>query len=368
MAGKGRRAAAFGFIGGLVLAGAGWGPAQARSGPIFTVGRVSVSATAADAVKAKDKAIAQGQEKALRLLLKRLTPFSAHNRLPLMEAGQAERMIDGMSVRSERNSSTQYLATLDFTFQSRAVTRMLNRLGLPYASERSPQISVLPVLVEKGVLKPAGRNPWQKSFDSLDLDHMLTPMKVVPPRPDFIAPTFNGASAGAPSLMETLKFQYRAKHMVLAYADIDRNAGALNVRLMGTDPAGEISLTRRYKIYDQDLAEVTRRAARISAQMIQDRWKLTRLAAQGALDGPSELERMDVTAEFTGAREWRKMHAALRQAPGMRGLEVKSLYARGASISLQYPGGPQRLAKVLQRYGIVLESRGGGWTLSAGAR
>lgn len=377
MPGMGRAtAAALGFwglfviAGALVITGLAWAaaPASAKPGPVFTVGRVSVNATADDAVQAKDKAIAQGQERALRLLLKRLTPFSSHNRFPYVDPKQAERMMDGMSVRAERNSSTQYLATLDFSFQANAVKEMLNRSNLVYTADRSPEVSVLPVLVEKGAVKPAGRNPWQKAFDGLDLDHMLTPMKVVPPRPEFVAATLGGASTGAGSVIETLKLQYHTQHLLLAYAEVDAAANVLNIRLVGTDPAGEINLSRRYKIYDRDLDEVSTRAADIAAKTVEDRWKLTKLAPQGAQDAPSELERIDITAEFAGARDWGQMRAKLQQAPGIQGFEVKSLYARGASISLDYPGGAERLAKVLQSKGIILENRDGEWTLSMGAQ
>jgi hypothetical protein len=355
----------FGFVGGLVLVGALCVPAWAKPGPVYTVGRVQVSAIADDAVQAKEKATAQGQERALRLLLKRLTPFDSYNRFPKLDAAQVERLTDGYSVRNEKNSSTQYLASLDYNFQGNAIKDMLNRFGLTYTLERSEEISVLPVLVQGGAVKPPGRNPWQKAFDALDLDHMLTPMKVVPPRPDFTAPTFASPTAGAPSLVETLKLQYHTQNLVVAYADLDEAGGALNVRIMGSDSSGNLLLIRRFRIFDRDLEEASARGAQIVANIIEDRWKLTKLASQGALGAPSQLERIEITAEFGGVKEWGQMRAKLQRAPGMQGFEVKSLFARGASISLEYPGGAERLGKVLTPQGMILENRGGEWTLTA---
>jgi hypothetical protein len=336
MQSKALKAAAARVSAGLIMAGAACAPAMAKPGAIYTVGKVQVGAIAEDAVQAKDKAIAQGQEKALRVLLKRLALFDAYNRFPRLEATQVERMMDGLSVRNERNSATQYLATLDFSFQPNAVKDTLNRFGIAFTDERSPEVVVLPVLVENRAVKPAGRNPWQKAFDGLDVEHMLTPMKIVPPRPDFAPLAPNSTPASASSAIETLKLQYHSQYLVLAYAELEAAAGAMNVRLMGSDASGEVKLSRRYRVFDRDLVEASERAARIS-----------------------------ISAEFAGAKEWRQMRAKLQRAPGLQGFEVKSLNARGAVISLEFPGGADRLARVLQPQGMILEDRGGEWTLTA---
>jgi hypothetical protein len=365
MQSKALKAAAARVSAGLIMAGAACAPAMAKPGAIYTVGKVQVGAIAEDAVQAKDKAIAQGQEKALRVLLKRLALFDAYNRFPRLEATQVERMMDGLSVRNERNSATQYLATLDFSFQPNAVKDTLNRFGIAFTDERSPEVVVLPVLVENRAVKPAGRNPWQKAFDGLDVEHMLTPMKIVPPRPDFAPLAPNSTPASASSAIETLKLQYHSQYLVLAYAELEAAAGAMNVRLMGSDASGEVKLSRRYRVFDRDLVEASERAARISAKTIEDRWKLARFASEGTLNGPAELTRVEISAEFAGAKEWRQMRAKLQRAPGLQGFEVKSLNARGAVISLEFPGGADRLARVLQPQGMILEDRGGEWTLTA---
>ena len=107
---------------------------------MFTVANYPVEARADNAVAAKDKALADGQQAAFRSLLKRLVPvtaYAAHQAaLPTVKAGD---LVDGVRVRSERNSSTDYIASLDFSFQSKAVRDLLRREGIPSPTSRRPR-------------------------------------------------------------------------------------------------------------------------------------------------------------------------------------------------------------------------------------
>ena len=114
----------------------------APSDNVFTVANYPVEARAENAVAAKTKALAEGQQAALRSLLKRLVPVTAYQRLRQLRQVPAGEMIEGVSVRSERNSTTDYIANLDFSFQAQAV-RGLDDAVAPGAEE-------LAVLVEDG--------------------------------------------------------------------------------------------------------------------------------------------------------------------------------------------------------------------------
>ena len=86
----------------------------------FTVANYPVEARAKDAVTAKNSALADGQQAALRSLLRRLVPVTSYKRLKSIPPIKAADVIDGVSVKEERNSSTDYIATLDFSFQPAA--------------------------------------------------------------------------------------------------------------------------------------------------------------------------------------------------------------------------------------------------------
>src|SRR5688572_4862645 len=97
---------------------AGGAQRAAAAEAVFTVANYPVEARADNAAAAKDRALADGQQAALRSLLKRLVQVTAYARIKRLRDVKAGDLVDGFKVRSERNSSTDYIASLDFTFQS----------------------------------------------------------------------------------------------------------------------------------------------------------------------------------------------------------------------------------------------------------
>ncbi len=335
--------------------------AQKLQSPVFTVAKVAVRAEAADAVEAKQKAIRQGQREALTRIMKRVTGFSSYARLPRLDDAAIERMVEGLRVRSERNSGTVYLANLDFSFDAAAVKTVLNRFGLAYVTDRAPEIVLLPVYIEAGAIKQAASNPWHAAIAEFDLQNGLTPVKLVAPRPD-IGPDFARRIAADPSRgMETLSYQYRAEFLVLAIAEVDPGMTMMRVTLAGRDAVGPIALERSFKIYGRDVSEAAEQAAAMVLSMLEGRWKLTRLASQGALDGPQELVRLELSAQFSGLKEWQSIRERLQRVPGVQGLEVKVVNPRSAIISIDFPGGGERLSAAASGHGLRVEGAGGSW-------
>ena len=340
------------------------GPALAKPGPTaYTVAKVSVVADAKDAVVAKQNALAMAQQDALRILLKRMTHWRAHSRLPVLEDAMVERMIDGFAVRRESNSTTRYMATLDFNFEPNAVRDLLNRFGLPYTDQQAPQVLLLPVMLEAGGLKTGTSNAWYAALSAIDGEHALTPVKLAAPRADFSPSMISDLSNHSRELFETLKYQYRAENLVLAAAEVDAQATQLQVRLVGHDAVGDFAISRTYRIYDRDTHEAAAMAAEVAVKVIEGRWKTTRLASLGALADAGPLETVALTAQFSGLKEWREMRARLQKVPGLQALDIKALNARAANITIDFPGGAAGLAKAAQSQGLAVEQRGREWVL-----
>ncbi len=98
-----------------IMAGLCAGSALAAnpSDRVFTVANYPVDARAKDAVAAKEKAHADGQQAALGALLKRLVPVTAYNRIARLKKVNAASIMDGVAVRSEatRRPSTSPAST-----------------------------------------------------------------------------------------------------------------------------------------------------------------------------------------------------------------------------------------------------------------
>ncbi|MHA1180480.1 MAG: DUF2066 domain-containing protein, partial [Alphaproteobacteria bacterium] len=127
----------------LALAGAA---SAARGEGVYTVGNYPVDARAKNAVAAKKKALAEGQKAAFRSLLKRVVPVTAYDRLKRLSSLNSSRFFEGVSVRSERNSRTRYIASLDFSFRPDSVRYVLRREGIPFVEEQAPELIVIPVV------------------------------------------------------------------------------------------------------------------------------------------------------------------------------------------------------------------------------
>lgn len=346
---------AFAVLGMLV---AGVTGAGAKGSPVFTVAKVAVEAEARDAVEAKQIAIVQGQQTAFRALMKRLTHSSLHARLPQLDDTMVERMIDGFSVRRESNSTTRYIATLDFSFEPGAVRGILNQFGLPYAEQQAAPLVVMPVLTDAGAARPATGNPWYGALDAVDFEHSLAAIRLAPPRPD-LAPA-SLAGPGGRDLIEALKQQNRADNLVVAFAEADPQRTKLKVRLIGQDSIGRLSLERNYPITGGNVDQAAAFAAKVSVAILEGRSKATRLASLSAMGGaPANLETVSMSVQFSGLKQWQGMRQRLQQIPGLQGLDVKSLNARGATITLEFAGGADRLAQAVQAQGLIIETRGG---------
>ena len=160
------------------LAGAEAG-ARAQGTSVYTVAKVQTDATAKDAVTAKKKAREEAEQRALRVVFKRLAPYSEYDRLPAVKTALIDDMLENFSVRRERNSATQYLATLDFSFNADAVRRLLSGYNISYSDIQAARIAVLPVYIEGGKVNGTGRDPWRGAWLELDLEHSVTPVKLV---------------------------------------------------------------------------------------------------------------------------------------------------------------------------------------------
>src|SRR6185295_13485326 len=73
--------------------------AAAAPDAVFTVGNYPVEARADNAVAAKTKALADGQQAAFRSLLKRLVPVTAYARIRQFASVEAAELVDSVRVR-----------------------------------------------------------------------------------------------------------------------------------------------------------------------------------------------------------------------------------------------------------------------------
>jgi hypothetical protein len=358
---------------------------------IFTIGNYPVEARSSDAVAAKEKAIAEGQQAALRSLLKRLVPVTAYRRLATLKATKASDLVESFAVRSERNSSTEYIASYDFVFSPEPVRRLLDREGIPYLDRQAPVVTVVPayrVSPESAARLPqtfanaAGSDAWLYAWKALDLANSLTPVSLQPLKRELHGDTVRLLTEGDLGQLRTLVQAYQSETIVLAVLEPEADPKKLKVVLVGRDAVQPLYLKRVYRLDGLDLSYTAELAAGISLAILEGRWKAINIrgseetlpsrvseAPQGLPSrfehgGAAEAGPLTIAVAFRGMEEWQQISRQLARTPEVAGLEVLGLSARRARVSLSYPGGAQSLALALAQQGLILESTRDGWVLT----
>lgn len=359
--------------------------AVAASSKVFTVANYPVDATAQNAVAAKQRAHADGQQAAFGALLKRLVPVTAYNRLDHLKSVQAANYIDGVSVRSEQNSSTRYIASLDFSFQADAMRDLLSREGLPFVEDQSARIVLVPVTAESrdGKLQyKAASGSWAQVWKGLDLDNTLTPLRIEPLLPVINETAITSALNGDGSIERVLTSEYKAEFVLFAIAEVEQGGKQLNVTLAGIDAAGLVSWRREYKVPDGDVPYAMELAAVISQGVLEGRWKVAKLegaqsggfgppagggyfGGAGYSSGGGGLP-VQMSVMFTSPEEWDELRGRILDMPGINDVRIGTVSPYTAEVSVLYPGGGAGLAQAFASQGLTLTDGGGGyWTLSS---
>lgn len=369
----------------MIVAVAGAWPASAQrdAAKVFTVGNFPVEASAANAVAAKDRAIADGQRAAWRSLLKRLVPVTSYSRLkPLREIPMSS-VYDGFAVRSERNSATTYIAGLDFAFRPDAVRNVLRRERIPFVEEQAREVVLIAAVREAGKLDRdgAGARRWMATWNGLDLANTLTPLRAEPVKPVIHNDTLNMLVGGDHSAIRVLANEYNGDDVLTAIAEVDRPAGRLHVTLAGRDAAGVFNVKRSYRLFDGDVDYAMELAAVVSLGIVEGRWKSIKVRGESGADevaaaagagygaapgGGAGGESVHIEAEFSSLGEWNAMRERLEATPGVGNVEIAAVSARGADLALSFPGGGPSLASALAARGMSLRDLGGAWLLRSG--
>ncbi len=333
---------------------------------IYTVANYPVQAKAANAVAAKEQAIRDGQKAAFRSLLKRLVPVTAYARINELKESDPQRLVDGFVVRSERNSSTEYIASLDFAFLAEAVRALLRRGNVPFIEEQAPEVVLIAAIREGGKLVRAGAiaDAWLDIWRDLDLKNALTPLKLAAVKPFVHDDTLNMLVAGDESANRVLANEYGGSNVVTAIVEVDRPGGRVHVTLAGRDSVGPFSLKRSYRLHDGDVGYAMELAAVVSAGIVEGRWKAVKAKSFGgvaAMSEPGEPIRMQV--EFQGLAEWNALRAGVLDTPGVADVQVNAVSARAADLQVSFPGGGPALVEAFATRGLSLRNIGGNWIL-----
>ncbi len=339
------------------------GVASAQDERVFTVGNYPVEAGAQDAVAAKERAIAEGQQAAFGSLLKRLAPVTSYKALAALKTVPAANLISGIAVRSERNSSTSYRATLDFSFDSRQVRELLKQRGIPYLDEQARETAIVLLLrpIGQGGSGALTAAAWREAWAGLDLENGLAPVKLYEAPASLTGDMIKGAASNPEAALRSIAVLSKAGQALLAIAEPDVASRRLTVTMSGVDGVGPFVLKRTWRMDASDPAYAGELAAVVALRTLEGRWKAVRgrAAPPMAVGGP--LQQVQIYVEFRSQQEWQALRRQFEDMPGVADFTVGGLSNGAADIALRYPGGGSALATAAGTVGIDLRGSGTSW-------
>jgi hypothetical protein len=343
---------------------------------LYAVAKLSVDTTAKDAVAARELGMAEAEQRAVQIVLKRLVPLSAYAQLPILNKEDIDGMVEGVSIRSEQNSTTRYLAVLDVGINEQAVKQLLDLQNLSYSETRAPSISILPLVLDGASVKSEGAEGWREAWDDLDLSHSVTPATILKPRPNLDAATVKMVLAGDAAALASMQEDYSYGPLVIAVGEVDD--GKFVTRLAGTDSVGAINFGRTDNLAGSNAKTAARNAAEIAFGILENRWKVSQEGEAPATEvkykegtgtdekpkeGGEVPRNVVAEVEFSGLKDWQDIRGRLTNIAGIQALEVNSLSARNASITFDYAGPLKKLQTELGQNGFALDEKDGNFVL-----
>jgi hypothetical protein len=349
----------------LLLAGAA---AAAPGDKAFTIANYPVDASAKDAVAAKEKAIAEGTQAAFRSLLKRLVPVTGYTSLERLRTVKAADFVDGFSIRSEQNSGTRYIASLDFNFEPNTVRQLLQREGIAFVDAQAEPVILVPVLRQgegaAATYAPASGS-WATVWQDLDAGNALAPLQVMPLKASVHTDTIAGLISGQGTPEQILATEYGSDKVVVAIAEVDKAGQRVHVTLAGQDAVAPLSWRRSYRIIDNDVGYAMELAAVISLGVVEGRWKAQQNGDYtGAQGGGLPDVLLDV--QFRSMSEWNQLRGQILDLPKVDDVRVGNVATGSAQVMVKYPGGGRAMAGDLAHLGLQMQPAGDGWMLRSG--
>lgn len=134
---------------------------------VFLVENVKIYAESDDLDNARIEAMNNGTKAALRILLERLLPMENYWKIDNLDISNASDTVRSKHVTFERMTATSYRGTVDFLFDEKLVKRILNRMGIYYVDQFSPQTLVIPVLHDGKTYDVWGNDAWYEAWGEM---------------------------------------------------------------------------------------------------------------------------------------------------------------------------------------------------------
>tara|TARA_R110001592_G_scaffold33539_3_gene116148 strand:- start:18638 stop:19810 length:1173 start_codon:yes stop_codon:yes gene_type:complete len=339
--------------------------ARAQIANPYEVKGVAVDVTAETASAARAQALREGQQRAMTILLERMTLKSDYPRLPALSPEEITEYMQDFSVAEEKTSAVRYLAKLNYRFRPGEVRELLRAFNIPFAETPSKPVLVLPVLRRAGALllwddPNPWRAAWQQRSSQLSLVPTLLPLGDLA---DVAAIGVDQVVSGDQQRLQAMAKRYDAGSVAVAFASIRhdpaRSLWVLDVTLtrynLTIDP--QTTVVTYVSEFGETADSLLARAAKLVTSLIEDNWKRDNLLSS------SHQEAIAVRIPITDLRDWLDMKTRVHSVAVVRETELVQLSRAEAQVILHYIGDIGQLIIALEQADLALRGEGDQWTL-----
>ena len=326
---------------------------------------VAVDVTAETASAAREKALADGQAAAYRMLLERLTLRADRGRLPDLAAGEIAALVKDFEVAKEKTSTVRYIAWLNVRFKAEEVRRLLIDYDLPFAETPSKPVLVLPVYQAAGArLLFDDPNPWRDAWVARPATDGLVPL-VMPmgDLQDMLAIGAEQALGGDVQRLAAVAARYGARDSLVAHASqrVSERSGLPELEVFATrygTAQQEQTIVSTYSAGPgESMDALLLRAATDIDRRVADNWKRDNLLQFG------QSSVLAVTVPITGLGGWLDVRGRLSNVAVINRVDLVLLSLKEVRVNLHYMGELEQLSLALAQADLVLEENEEDWIL-----
>jgi len=309
----------------------------------------------------------EAQERALDVVLKRLTLKRDHGLLPWIEPNNRADYIRDFSVSNEKTSSVRYLATLTFHFKEEAIRGLLRSRGLSFSETRSKSVLFVPLYEDRGRLSVWEEpNPWAGAWRQKPTHHGLVPIAVpLGDLQDITTLTAQQAFDTDPAALDTLMQRYDTNGVVVALLrprGLDGtgqpNAADLIVTRFGRDDAGRSTQVGLQAKDGETSANFLARLVDLTHDQVEETWKQANQLQFGSQAV------LPINLAISSLQDWLSVRAKLDGLAVLRQVEIALLSRDLVQLNLHYLGSLDQLISALNQVNLDLSVQGESWYIS----
>ena len=344
---------------------------------------VTVDATAATVVKAREMARLDGQRRALTQIVTQLGGSPAASIAAKLNDNAITDLVKNFEVANERMSTVRYVADYTFHFHAAQVRRLLGNAGITPAVDSGKPVIVLPVYQSEGRLWLWGDpNPWREAWRQQPAGSAAGtgPVRLLVPlgdAGDLAAIDAEKARSADADALTAIAHRNGGDEAIVALAALRPTvgqAGAAGGQAGGPagGPAGVDVSVRRYRAGqlvdshvdpldanpgESESALLARAAASVASQ-IESGWKT------GPVSGYDQQGTLTAVLPIADLGEWVRAQQRLATVPTIRKIALVALSRQEATIQIDYTGTIDQLKASLAAISLDLEGGDPHWRLA----